>query len=97
MCVPAIVWQQQKDKDKNKILPIIGPPGGGSSPCFAHGGADELLGGGGGGPPPGMGTGVLIRGLGPGGAAQGGGPEDGAGPGGGGGRSWFVFCHARRK
>ena len=34
-----------------------------------------------------MGTGVLIRGLGPGGAAQGGGPEDGAGPGGGGGRS----------
>ena len=65
----------------------MGPPGGGRSPCFAHGGADELLGGGGGGPPPGMGTGVLIRGLGPGGVAQGGGPEDGAGPGGGGGRS----------
>lgn len=64
----------------SQSLPIKGPgPGGGSSPGFAHGGAEELLGGGGGGgPPPGMGTGVLINGLGPDGAAHGGGPEDGA-------------------
>ena len=58
-----------------KALPNIGPPGGGSRPGLAHGGAEELFGGGGG-PPPGMGTGVLISGLGPGGAAHGGGPDD---------------------
>lgn len=60
------------------VSPSIGPPGGGSRPGFAHGGAEELLGGGGG-PPPGMGTGVLISGLGPGGAAHGGGPEEDGG------------------
>lgn len=59
------------------FLPISGPPGGGSRPGLAHGGALLPLGGGGGGPPPGMGTGVLISGLGPGGAAHGGGAEDG--------------------
>lgn len=58
-----------------KALPNSGPPGGGSRPGFAHGGAEELFGGGGG-PPPGMGTGVLISGLGPGGTAHGGGPDD---------------------
>ena len=63
------------DTNQAKALPNIGPPGGGRRPGFAHGGAEELLGGGGG-PPPGMGTGVLISGLGPGGAAHGGGPDD---------------------
>ena len=72
-----------------KLLPRRGAPGGGSNPGpgpdFAQGGAEELLGGGGGGggPPPGKGTGVLIRGLGP-GATQGGGADDGS-------LSWFVL------
>lgn len=72
-----------------KALPNSGPPGGGSRPGFAHGGAEELFGGGGG-PPPGMGTGVLISGLGPGGAAHGGGPDDD-------GLSWLVFWNKNTK